>query len=144
MSVMLIAPVRWPAEVGVNVTAIEQFAPAASELAHVLVCAKSPLAVMPEMLSAALPVLVSVMFCAALVVCTYWLANDRLEGVSDTTGAGLGFEFELLLLPQANCVRTKAAATESAAIVASRRRERDGHVSAIAIVMATSKAIDAG
>ena len=63
-------PVRWPAAVGVNVTAIVQLAPAATELPQALVCAKSPDAVTPEMVNDALPVFVSVTVCAALAVCT--------------------------------------------------------------------------
>src|SRR5436309_6922604 len=80
---MVSVPVRWPAAVGVNVTAIEQFAPAATEPPQVLVCAKSPDAVMLVTVSAAVPLLVSVTDCGALCVCTVWLLNVRLAGDSE-------------------------------------------------------------
>src|SRR5712692_2717892 len=44
---------------------------------------------MPLMLSAALPVLVSVTVCAALVVLIVWLANVRLAGDRLTAGAAV-------------------------------------------------------
>jgi hypothetical protein len=65
-----------PVAVGLNVTLIVQFAPAARLAPQLFVWEKSPLFVplmaMPEPLkvSAALPVFVSVMFCEALVVPT--------------------------------------------------------------------------
>jgi len=75
LSVMVKVPVRAPAAVGVNVTLIIQFAPAASvvgligqAVAPVLVSAKSPDAVIVVIVSAAFPVFVSVTVCAALVV----------------------------------------------------------------------------
>src|SRR6266404_4036407 len=71
LSVMVIAPVRVPVAVGVNVTLIVQLAPAATEVPQVLVCAYCALAAMLVMLSAALPVFVSVTVCAALVVFTF-------------------------------------------------------------------------
>ena len=71
LSVMLSAAVRAPRAEGVNITAIAQLAPAATELPHVLLCAKSlalvPVTAMPVMLKAALPVLLRVMVCAVLV-----------------------------------------------------------------------------
>jgi hypothetical protein len=68
---------RLPLAVGLKVTLIVQFAPAASVLGlrgQVLVCAKSP-ALVPliptlVMVSAAFPLLVSVTVCAPLVVPT--------------------------------------------------------------------------
>ncbi len=54
------APARVPMAVGVNVTLMLQLAPAASVaglIGQLLVRAKSPLGVMPIMLSGALPVL---------------------------------------------------------------------------------------
>src|SRR5947199_376563 len=68
LSVMVTAPVRAPVAVGVNVTVMAQFAPAASDAPQVVVRAKSPVAAMPVMLNAALPVFESVTVCAALVV----------------------------------------------------------------------------
>lgn len=44
---------------------------------------------MPVMVSAAVPVFVSVTGCAALVVFTCWLANVRFEGARFTAGAGV-------------------------------------------------------
>lgn len=60
MSAIESVAAKLAAEVGVNVTEIEQLALAASELPHVLVCAKTaalvPPIVMPLIVSAALPV----------------------------------------------------------------------------------------
>src|SRR5207237_3765909 len=70
LSVMVIAPVRVPVAVGVKVTLMAQLAPAATDVPQVLVCTKSPLATMLVTLSAAVPVLVSVTVCTALVVLT--------------------------------------------------------------------------
>jgi hypothetical protein len=89
---MVTAAVRAPATVGVNVTLIVQLPLfAATELAQVLLCAKSPLlapvTAMPVRFSTALPVLVSVTVCEPLVVFNVWLANVRLELDRLTTGA---------------------------------------------------------
>ena len=106
LSATVSVPVRCPVVVGVNVTAIEQLAPAATELPHALVCAKSPETVMPVTASAVVPALPSVTVCGALVVCTVWLLNARLvvESVADADDEG-GFEFAgggvELLPPQA-------------------------------------------
>jgi len=85
---------RDPDAPGVNVTEIEQEAPAASEAGQLDVSSKSPAFVpatdMPEIVSAALPVLVSVEDFAALVVPTVCDANERLDGLRDATGAGGG------------------------------------------------------
>ena len=54
-------PVRTLRAVGVNVTLIEQLAPATSDEPQVLVCAKSPEATMPEIETATSPVLEYVM-----------------------------------------------------------------------------------
>ena len=69
--------VRLPATVGVKVTLMVQFALAARVallLGHVLVCAKSLLFVPPiamlEMVSGALPLLVTFTTCAVLLVVT--------------------------------------------------------------------------
>ncbi len=72
LSEILIVPVRLPPAVGLKVTEIEQLAPALTVVPQVLVWEKSPLAVMPEMVSEALPVLVSVTVCAALLVPDIW------------------------------------------------------------------------
>jgi len=54
---------------------------------QVLICAKSPLAVMLVIVNEAVPVLLNVTACAALVVPTFWLANVRLVGDKPATGA---------------------------------------------------------
>ena len=64
-------PLRAPSTVGLNVTSIVQFEPAATELPLVQVplgLAKSPVTAMVVMLRDALPVLLSVTVCAALAV----------------------------------------------------------------------------
>ena len=60
-------PERVPGCVGVNVTEAVQLAPTASVALHVLVCAKSPDAVMPEIFIVEVPLLVSCTGCAELV-----------------------------------------------------------------------------
>jgi hypothetical protein len=60
LSVMVTAPLRVPAAVGVKVTLMVQLAPAVTLPPQVLVWEKSPLAVMLVMLRPALPVFVSV------------------------------------------------------------------------------------
>jgi len=87
LSVMLMAPLRLPTEVGINVTEILQFAPAARELPHVCVSAKSPDALIEAIVSAAFPEFVSVMACAALVEPVACEAKVRLVGASVTAGA---------------------------------------------------------
>ena len=68
LSVTVIVPGRLPAAVGVNVTLMEQLAPAAREAPQVLVWEYGALATMLVMFSAPVPELVSVTVCAALVV----------------------------------------------------------------------------
>lgn len=80
LSVMVSVPVRVPAAVGVKVTLIVQLAPAVTEFPHVVVCAKSPLVAMLEMVSGASPLLVNVTFCPGEVELTISLPNDRLLG----------------------------------------------------------------
>jgi hypothetical protein len=76
---MLRVPVRVPTAVGLKVTEMVQLAPALTEVPQVLVWEKSPLAVMLEMVSEALPVLVRVTVCAALLVPSIWAAKVREE-----------------------------------------------------------------
>jgi len=57
LSTMLKEPVRVPVAVGVKVTLTTQLVVLAKVVPQLLVCAKSPLAVMLERLAAALPVL---------------------------------------------------------------------------------------
>jgi hypothetical protein len=88
LSATLMLPLRVPEVVGLKVTLMPQLAPAATEAPHVLVSAKSPLAVMLVIVNAALPVLVSVTVCAALVVPMVWLAKVSEVGEKLTAGAG--------------------------------------------------------
>src|SRR2546425_8303755 len=88
---------RLPAAVGVKVTEIVQLAPAASVLGlsgQVFVWAKSlafaPLTATVLIVSAAVPELVSVTFCAALVVPTACCPKLRLVGFNVATGACVG------------------------------------------------------
>jgi hypothetical protein len=75
-----------PVAPGVKVTLIEQFAPAASEAPQVVVSAYWALATILVMVREAVPVFVSVMDCAVLVVFTVWLVNVRLVGDKLTPG----------------------------------------------------------
>lgn len=72
LSVTTMVAVRFPADAGLNVTLIVQFAPVSTEVPQVFVCEKSsalvPEIVMFVMSSGALPVLVSLTVCAALTV----------------------------------------------------------------------------
>ena len=89
LSVIVMLPVRAPSWVGVKVTLIMQFAPAASVLPQgfVLVAgAKSPLTTMLLMFSVELPVFVIVTLLAVVVVPTTVLANVSDVGDSVTTG----------------------------------------------------------
>ena len=68
LSVIVTLPVLVPACVGVKVTLTVQLAPTASEFPQVFVWAKSPLAPMLVMSRVAVPGLVTVTACDALVV----------------------------------------------------------------------------
>lgn len=93
LSVIVIAADRLPTAKGENVTAMLQLKPAASLLLQLFVCEKSPLFVpvtaMLLMVRVVVPVLLKLMFCAALVVPAAWLAKVRLAGVSVTSGTAL-------------------------------------------------------
>ena len=67
MSVIVRVPVCVPGAVGLNVTLIVQLAPVLKLLPQLFVCEKSPLAVMLEMVSETVPVLVRVTACALLL-----------------------------------------------------------------------------
>jgi hypothetical protein len=89
LSMIVMLPVRDPSCVGVNVTLIMQFSPAASVLPQGLVLvtgAKSPLVVMLAMISVAFPVLASVTFFPVEVVLTTILPNASEVGVRVTAG----------------------------------------------------------
>jgi hypothetical protein len=74
LSVRVTVAVRAPLAAGVKVTLIVQLVPAATELPHVLVSAKSlalaPVTARLVTLKAALPVLLKVTVCAALITPT--------------------------------------------------------------------------
>lgn len=90
LSVMLSEPVREPIWVGVKVTLILQFLPAARVLPQVEeLTAKSPVVPIPLMSSVPLPVLASVTVLAAEVLPTSVLAYVTEAGVSVTTGVPL-------------------------------------------------------
>jgi hypothetical protein len=92
LSVMVKAPLRvggvggsitdW----GVKVTLMVQELPAATLTLQLLVWPKSPITLMLVTVSAALPVLLRVTGCAALVVPTNWLPKVRLPGETSATG----------------------------------------------------------
>ena len=70
LSVMVIEPLREPAAVGVKVTLIVHELPEARLEPQVLVWEKSPLAVMPEIVRATLPLFVRSVVSGRLVVPT--------------------------------------------------------------------------
>ncbi len=92
LSVTVSVPARAPVAVDVKVTAIVQLPPVATELPQAFVWAKSPalvpVNVIPAILNATLPVLVSVTVWAALVVLIVWFPKERLLGATLATGAG--------------------------------------------------------
>ena len=83
---MLRAPLLVPPAVGLKVTEIVQLALALTLVPQVLVWEKSPLAVMLEMLSEALPVLVRVTVCAVLPFPTSWAEKVSKEDDKRTAG----------------------------------------------------------
>jgi hypothetical protein len=86
-SVMVMAPVLLPPEVGVKVTLIVQFAPAAREFPQVSVWPKSPLAEMEVIFRLAVPPLLSMMVCALLVVVSACPEKVRLLSLRHTADA---------------------------------------------------------
>src|SRR5215831_14972288 len=95
-SAIVTEPVRLPEAVGPKVTVMEQLRSGPRDAPHVLVWAKSPAVVM-AMLKGVMCSFVKVNVCAALVVPTAWLANVRLVGVANATGAS--FETKASLTP---------------------------------------------
>lgn len=79
-------PLRLPVAEGVNVTLMVQLAPAAKVLPQALVCVKSPLAVMADIVSGPSPLFVRVTIWALLLEPTSWLENVRLAGDQDAVG----------------------------------------------------------
>jgi hypothetical protein len=86
--VIVTLPVRAPPVVGENVTLTVQLAFTARLVPQVFVCAKSPLAAIELMVADAVPVFVTVAVCAAVVLPTTVLANDRLVGFAESDGPG--------------------------------------------------------
>jgi hypothetical protein len=89
LSATLSVAAKDAADEGANVTEIAHFAPTARLLPQLLVCAKLlapvPVNVIPERVSAALPVFVSVAVCAALVVPVI-VVKVSVAGVRVTAG----------------------------------------------------------
>lgn len=88
LSEMLRLPVRVPPAVGLNVTKIVQLAPAFKVVPQVLVWEKSPPAEILEMVSDALPVLVSETVCAVLLTPTTSAGNVSEDGAKLIAGSG--------------------------------------------------------
>jgi len=84
---MVSKPVLLPVAVGVKVTLMAQLAPGANPAPQVLSCAKSPVTVIPAIVKAAVPVLLIVIVCGALVDPSAWLVNVKLVDDRLTTGA---------------------------------------------------------
>jgi len=80
LSVTVKDPLSGPVDCGSKVTLIVQNEPAATDVPQLFVWPKFPDTEMLEMLSAAVPPLVSVTGCALLVVFTAWLAKFRAVG----------------------------------------------------------------
>jgi hypothetical protein len=84
-SLMVRVPVFDPKTVGMKVTLIVQMALGATGAVHVLVCTPKPaLADIIPKVRGAVPVLVTVTTCGALVEPTTWGPKVRLVGASDT------------------------------------------------------------
>jgi hypothetical protein len=99
LSTIMMAPMRVPVAVGVNVTRMLQLARAARLAPQLLVCAKSPLAVMLRLVTGSKGlVFVSVTLSVVLGVPTGWLAKFRLVGDSFTTGSEDTFTETVALL----------------------------------------------
>jgi len=88
-SATLSVPLRAPLAVGLKVTVILQFAPAARLVPHAFVWLKSPLADTPEMLSATEPVFVSVASWEALDVPKLVPGKLKEVGVSEAVAPGV-------------------------------------------------------
>jgi len=103
LSVMLTEAVRLPLAEGVNATLMVQLAPAATELPHVLVWAKSlalvPVSTRLVMFKGALPELLRVAVCGVLLVPTDRLPKARLVGERPSSGA-VGVEAVSLPVPE--------------------------------------------
>src|SRR5438552_3136691 len=87
LSVIASVPASGPAAVGVKVTLMAQLPPAATLDPQVLVSAKLPVTVMPEIAKGADAEFVRVAVSEGLVVPIPWLPRLRLDG--EMPGAGL-------------------------------------------------------
>src|SRR5439155_15482933 len=99
---MVIAPVRVPAEAGLNVPLIVQFAPSATvagDTGQLLVWAKSPIAAMVEMRSAAILRRLNMTICPGLIVPIAWLRKEISVGKRAIIGLFKRIETMLLLPP---------------------------------------------
>jgi hypothetical protein len=101
-SVMVSVPVRAPRAVGVKVTVTAQLAFAASVAAQLLLCAKSPLMLIPLMLRLAPAVLLRVTVCVAVCPTTIF-PKARPAGLADNC-------------PAVTCVPLCAAVVELAGV----------------------------
>jgi hypothetical protein len=90
LSLSVRVPVRLPVAVGVKVTLTVQTPLAEIPVPQVLVSAKSPVIEIPEKVSAAVPELVTVIDCAALVLATNWPEKVSEPGESDMEGVPAG------------------------------------------------------
>ncbi len=86
LSVIVTVPVTLPVVFGASVTLMAQFAPAASVVPQVLVSAKFALTAIPEIVSGAVPVLVSVMSRGSLVEPTSSSPKARALAEKETPG----------------------------------------------------------
>lgn len=108
LSEMLRLPLRVPVAVGVKNTLTVQFAPAATLVPQLFVCVKSPLAVILEIVSAPLPLLVKVTVCAALVVPMDWLPNVTVVELTEMPAVKTGTSAVLPPPPQDTDIMTIA------------------------------------
>jgi len=121
---MLTEAVRLPGAPGVNVTLAVHIASGATEFPHVLVTEKSP-AFVPDttmlvMVKVAVPVLVRLTVCAALVVPTDWLVKVTLRLLIEMPA------MEMDALPEQEADK-RARTTQAAARIATiARRGCDG------------------
>jgi hypothetical protein len=90
LSSIVSVPVRAPPTVGVKVTEMLQLFPAARLSPQLLVCPKSPVVVMPTMVSVVFPLLLSFTVFAAPVVPTGTDPNFSAVGEADAFGEGPG------------------------------------------------------
>jgi hypothetical protein len=103
LSVTIKLPVRVPNALGVNVTLIEQDAPAAStpgDMGQLLVEAKSPEAAIPLMVRAAVEVFFNVIERAGLVVLITCAPKPRLVGLTLCAGLSGTSRIEKLKMTQ--------------------------------------------